>query len=354
MEKVKKRYVGLDLLRVASALVICAFHTIIHLECRYGILNIVLRQGSIFMIAFFMLSGFTLFITYKHKNLWEIKEIKTFFKKRAISILPMYYVSAIIFILLERQESIRDTILLAPIETLGLQSTYYSLDTITHNHGTWFISCILICYIFYPFFQEVVKQLALKEKIFILVICLSILIYNPIIIHVFKVATVYRNPFYRGMEFFVGVLLASIKLELNKDNSFSKTMCSWWTIGIISLFYAIAVTLIIKLKISFGGFVLLNFVATISFAALLFSLSGVNSEILSKSKLLKYFCSISYVFFLSQLYSNWLCKKIISRYGIDSNIIRIILGWGVCIVIAIMLHEIFEKPITKYLRKKLS
>lgn len=57
----KKRYIGLDILRIVSAAAVCMFHTTIHLGCDYGILQGLSKSGSVFMTAFFMLSGFILF-----------------------------------------------------------------------------------------------------------------------------------------------------------------------------------------------------------------------------------------------------------------------------------------------------
>ena len=57
----KKRYAGLDILRIISAAVVCMFHTTIHLDCNYGFLQGISRSGSVFMTAFFALSGFTIF-----------------------------------------------------------------------------------------------------------------------------------------------------------------------------------------------------------------------------------------------------------------------------------------------------
>lgn len=74
---------------------------------------------------------------------------------------------------------------------------------------------------------------------------------------------------------------------------------------------------------------------------------------IEKSKLLQYFSSMSYTFFLAQLYSNWLCKKIIAHFVITSNGIKMLLGWGSCIVIAFVLHEVFEKRITRFLKVNL-
>ena len=95
---VKRRYVGLDIFRVVSVLAVCAFHTTIHLGCNYGILQPVSLMGAMFMTAFFMLSGFSLYINYSKENLCDLKQAKVFFIKRAIGILPMYYVAAILYI----------------------------------------------------------------------------------------------------------------------------------------------------------------------------------------------------------------------------------------------------------------
>lgn len=60
----KKSYVGLDIVRVVSTIVICMFHTTIHLGCDYGPLQGLSKMGAVFMTAFFMLSGFSLFVNW--------------------------------------------------------------------------------------------------------------------------------------------------------------------------------------------------------------------------------------------------------------------------------------------------
>lgn len=77
----KKNYIGLDLIRVFSALVICMFHTAIHLGCNYGPLQGVARMGAVFMTAFFMLSGFSLFVNWSGIKLKSISACSTFWKK---------------------------------------------------------------------------------------------------------------------------------------------------------------------------------------------------------------------------------------------------------------------------------
>ena len=59
----KKRLVGLDIVRIILALVICAYHTSIHLGCNYGMGQGFIRNGAVVMSSFFMLSGFSLVIS---------------------------------------------------------------------------------------------------------------------------------------------------------------------------------------------------------------------------------------------------------------------------------------------------
>ena len=65
----KKRYVGLDVFRIVSVLAICAFHTTCHLGADYGPLQSMSTMGAVFMTAFFMLSGYSLFVNYASKNI---------------------------------------------------------------------------------------------------------------------------------------------------------------------------------------------------------------------------------------------------------------------------------------------
>lgn len=69
----QKRYVGLDIFRIICFIVVCAFHTTIHLGCHYGPLQGVSIMGAVFMTAFFMMSGFALNINYSNVDLRDKK-----------------------------------------------------------------------------------------------------------------------------------------------------------------------------------------------------------------------------------------------------------------------------------------
>ena len=61
--KVRTRLYGIDLFRVISAFIIFVFHVHIHIGVSFGLANNFVGLGHIFMIAFFMLSGFSIFYT---------------------------------------------------------------------------------------------------------------------------------------------------------------------------------------------------------------------------------------------------------------------------------------------------
>ncbi len=353
----KKRYVGLDILRVVSVLVVCAFHTSGHLNANYGILQGLIQMGAVFMTAFFMLSGYSLFVNYANIEIVKIKNLKLFWLKRIIGIIPMYYIAALLqitfsYVLSPSKELLINELILAPIEILCLQSNYESLFSFSHNGGTWFISCIMMCYLIYPLIQEIAKQVSAKVKIIIIIIVSFILLYSPLVVSKIGLSSIYSNPFFRTLEFSVGVLLASMKFDFDKNKIIQKWLYNWLSILGISVLMTVGVTILVKLGIAVGNYMFYSWICLPCFILILIGLSGVTSKKLEQSKVLKYCCSISYVFFLAQLFSNRICQIIIAKTGVVNNLLIIILGWVVCIVIAIIFHELFEKPVTVLCKRK--
>ena len=96
----KDRLLGLDIYRILAALFIFLFHSNMHIGCSYGFLSGFVSMGAIYMTAFFLLSGFSLFLVWNKKDLNNIDTIKGFYLKRGIGILPLYYTVALLFIFL--------------------------------------------------------------------------------------------------------------------------------------------------------------------------------------------------------------------------------------------------------------
>lgn len=354
----KKRYVGLDVFRIISVMAICSFHTTIHLGANYGVLQSMSLMGAVFMTAFFMLSGFSLFVNYAQRDLIKISNLKSFWIKRIIGIIPMYYIVAVLFILsryaffLRGDYSIIYELILAPIEILGIQSNFSSLFSYSHNGGTWFISCILVCYLVYPLLQEIAKQLQAKTKIIIIFLCSGILLYSPFVVHIFGTFDIYANPFFRILEFTIGVMLAALKPKMDKIQFIKKYLYKWITVLIIGIVMILGVTVAVKLNLFVGNYMLYSLICLPCFVFILIGFSGVESTYLIKSRLIGYCNEISYVFFLAQLFSNEICKCLITKLSIIDNVTIILLGWLVCIIIAIFFHEAIEKPVVNVLKRK--
>ena len=90
----RERLVGLDIMRIVLALFVFLFHSRMH-GADYKVLNPIVSKGMAFMTAFFLLSGFALY----HSQRQELNDwisIKTFYKKRVLSIMPAYWAIAII------------------------------------------------------------------------------------------------------------------------------------------------------------------------------------------------------------------------------------------------------------------
>ena len=193
------RVVGIDYLRVSLALLIFLFHSHIHvLQCDYGFLNGFIRMGAIAMTGFFLLSGYTLNLA--NRKIENVTDIRKFYVKRLISILPLYYVWALVNIgqniLFDGSNAMVEELVLFPIEALGIQSVYATLFPFSHNGGSWFISCILICYFVYPLIQTLTKSLTDRTRIRIILILGAILLWSPFVLHYFDLQTIYSNPFF--------------------------------------------------------------------------------------------------------------------------------------------------------------
>lgn len=90
----RERLVGLDVMRIVLALFVFFFHSRMH-GADYAAWNPIVSKGMVFMTAFYMLSGFALYYS-QGRELDDWVSIKTFYKKRVLSIMPAYWAITII------------------------------------------------------------------------------------------------------------------------------------------------------------------------------------------------------------------------------------------------------------------
>lgn len=346
-----QRMVGLDILRYLLAFLIFLFHSKIHMKYDYGFLNPFIGMGAIAMTGFFMLSGYSLYITYWIKDLSNLQEIKIFYIKRFIGVFPIYYITALVYVILFGKESIIENVLLAPISFLGLQSIYSGTFSISHFGGTWFISCITVCYLIYPYLQILVGQMGFKAKILVGCICAFVILWSPLFQHGFHLATIYDNPLIRLLEFMIGVIIAN--LNQKSDCKFVKIFQSRISLILGSLILFFLVNLALFFHIGLGNYMLYNWIVLPTFVMIIMPLGKLPFTKISNNKTIRYLSAISYDFFLAQFFLWPICRVIFQYTGIEENLIKIVLSLVLCFIIAVVMHEFIEKPIGRYLKLKL-
>lgn len=355
--KENNRVIGLDFLRISLAMLIYMFHSQMHFNCSYYFLNDFVRVGAIAMTGFMILSGFVLYISYSKKDFTKISEVKIFYFKRLISIFPLYYSIAFIFFVcqvIRGQTSLLDEAILFPVELFTVQSTYFSLFRYSHNGGTWFISCILICYAVYPYIQFLTTKLSNNSRLIAFVILCGLLLYAPLVRIYFHLdmVTIYANPFYRLLEFMIGVILAQIVCAGTKPRFFSFFInCISLIVAVFFMLFSISV---IRHFFHSNDYMLYNWIALPCFIVIILNLALLPYKSIQHHKYVAYLSSIAFTFFLCQVLPLWSASRFVCNIlGRDNNFLKIGISFSLCLLGAVLIHEVIEKPASRYLKNKL-
>lgn len=351
-----KRVIGLDLMRISMAFLIFMFHSRIHvLQCSYGILNSFVDMGAIAMTGFFLLSGYVINLSYGRKNMSDSKILKHFYLKRLISIIPLYFVWASILvtanIVINGKNAAIEEIVLFPVELLGIQSVFSSLFSFSHNGGSWFISCILICYFLFPLLQIITKKISDRNRIVLIFALSAILLWSPFVQNYFHLQTIYSNPFFRAIEFSIGILVSQLNTSYSPCKIISFIRKPFVCIAsLVCLIGGIIAARIINIR---ADYMLYNWLALPCFISLLISLGSYNYRKLQNSKVIKYLSELSFCIFLGQIIYVWyIVNYILEYYGCNINIMKIMVSFFIVFCIANVLHFFVEVPSSKYLTTK--
>ena len=349
---IEERHIGWDILRIMLAVIVFAFHANIHLHLTFGILNDFVSVGAFCMTGFFMLSGAVLYLRYGSQRI-EIKDLLKFYKKRAIGIVPLYLVVMLLFYL--DNTFSRDDLILLPAEILGIQSFFSGSFSFGHNGGTWFVSCLLICYFLFPLFNELIRGMRTKG-ILILCICLGIVdIYSQLITGRYGFAELYSAPFLRCIQFMIGCAIAS---RINRDVGKVRNSIVIACVLIITIISAEVISSMVRA----GAFqnatylqrlAMYDVVAVPCFALLLYLLGQLKAINSKCGGVIGRISSLSYPFFLAQFFTWSRCQDLFVRYRVENNRVKIAIAFLMCIGIAVLLHIAVEKLIKMNARRKI-
>lgn len=315
------------------------FHSWMHLGCSFWKLTSFVSEGAAYMTLFFMMSGYVLGLKYKELPMDGTSLLK-FYKKRLISIAPLYVVCAMLYPPIFGVETWLQNLLILPIELLGLQSAFPFLMPVSHNGGTWFVSCIIFCYLLFPLAMLLVKSISKRYVWVVVSIMYLVLLLSPWIVYVFHGEQIYSNPFFRFLEFSIGIVMAvNVENIQNRNewlnNKVSKLSSYVMVIGIVML--------LIKMQIPHVSYMSYSAVLVPLFAWQL--LSHTTTPRLTDNKMLKYCADISYAFFLMQLFVFKLTQNISQYFQLTNVYFLFLISFLLCFCLASLGHIYVERPL---------
>lgn len=350
----KQRLFGLDVLRTFLVIMIFLFHSHIHMGVEFDVFTDIINNGSAFMVLFFMLSGFVLYCkgeteNGKQPNL-SYNDIKEFYFKRTISIYPLYILCYVLYLVTLNDMSWKRNVLIAPMELSLLQSTLDGFN-VSHNSGTWFISCLTICYFLFPFLAYLLVNMSKKGRYVLLGSLAVIDIWAPFITYFFELSTIYGNPFYRVLDFIVGMLCASFYKE--KENIKHSYINYFYIFIVISIYdFLLGICTAHQVPQTYRSiiFVTFNNYLTVPLGILLLFLFVRVKKNKFVEKPISFFSDISYAFFLAQFWVWKLTIRIMRTcYNQEVSIFYAIVAFVICLGFASIATYGFERPIRKRL-----
>lgn len=273
--------------------------------------------GDIYVTVFFFISGALLF--YNHR---QVEEIKLFYKKRAFSIFPPFYIA---WGLLYLRDVLRYKNLFYRGNPFSIILSLVGMDGYLaykvqdyYIIGEWFIGAVILLYLLYPllaWFDKKCKSVTVCGIIFLYILSLWINISGMV---PFRTLPSCLLSFYIGM-FFVDYRTSAEK---------------YWWIGAI---------LVVCVKfVAFGNVNLKGHVVGIGMAYFLY---GIGTYFMKNSiikRIIQFFSGLSYYIFLTHHLTICLLIKFVP---VESNvIIRVILllvVLGVTVVSAMVLRQIW-------------
>ena len=348
MEK-REHLAILDIIKICCAVLIYMRHSITMFGCTYGsslVDGLICATTSPIMVCFFVVSGFSIYYNNSNRNLLDAGELRTFYKKRFITLFPIYIlVHMLSYVLVVN--TVQQKIYSTPVELLGLQSMYGGLFGISHSGATWFISSLLLGYFIYPLVQELLKMN--RSCIYLVTsVIFFVLVYSEVVmLQIFGVQPGYVNPVFRAMQVAFGAALCMAFTEDDKGNNKKAAIMMVANLIITGLLTVFA--LHYKMGIEYVTTPIYYYL--IAFAMLI-SIK-FKPRLLTKSKLIKYAGSLTFYFFILQVFLWRLSAKVCGLTGFESNKGKLLVSFVLCVALSIICKELFDKHAQKYLKNKL-
>lgn len=179
-----------------------------------------------------------------------------------------------------------------------------------------------------------------------LLACYSLVSYVSVVRHFLTgISSIYYNPFYRGMEFFSGTIIANIVMGTNGRRHAGWRVLVPILIAEVAVVY-LSITVLVRLSVGIGDYMAYTVVLTPLFGAVLFTqgLIRPGERYGRVGKAIAIIASLTYEFYLSQLFSNDITRQAARQFGIQGNAEKMIVAFGVCMFFAALLHYMVTVP----------
>lgn len=193
-----KRIYQLDSLRFILIITIVVSHLYYFKTSNFGYFySKYLNNPTLGVDYFFMLSGFGVFLSNSHNSCNDKITIKKSIfgaYKRIDKIYPIYCISLILGLIYSMIISVNNNGLciaiiknvINSIFCLTLTQSLTGMTTFSHaiNSVCWFISALLICYIFAPLFQKIIQKAKISSFLKICITILALLISSVVAFYI--------------------------------------------------------------------------------------------------------------------------------------------------------------------------
>lgn len=350
-KKIMERNYSLDFLKIIATIIIFFYHYQQVTLARFPGINFYAGQFdfSCMVELFFVLSGYFMF-SYEDKIKAGLN-FKTFFAKRASRLLPVVAVVAVVFNganLLYREAFLTNwfsmpiTLWSTITTALGI-SQGWGLPESYVNYPMWYISALLLCYCIFYLINYIAKRLELPtEYMYAVMICIGM---GGLTYGMNQVFYTYGTS--RGYyAFFFGVLL---KKYLNNRKISKRMIC-----GSLAIVIVMAALILFKpTYVTDGIYYLMTFFV---YPAIIILMNTDIAKKIFKWKFIGTLSAISYnvyVWHLTLIIILLAVDRLWSLNIVYSNVFLMIGGLIVSYIVGALSHYYIEKPITRYIDKKL-
>ena len=232
------RYSLLNLFRFFAAITVVMFHFAYSIPpFDEGLLNRLIGNGHFAVTFFFVLSGFVMVLSNQKSNLNLYSGKVRFWKKRAIRLLPLYYLGIIMYVIftlgVNKPIDWKEMLL----NVIGV----HAWDLNPHpeiNPPSWSLSAEFFFYLLTPTLLLFSKSISIKKNIFIAVIVWLITVISFVFFMQYHQRDLPFNffPLWHLSTFFIGITTAHIWIALNDKISYNKHYFLLFFIMCLTLF----------------------------------------------------------------------------------------------------------------------